>query len=213
MFSDMEVPKVPGPPPKHPSVRARRNDAKKDFTTLPLAGRGKKDAPAWPLLDDPSMVAARDLAQDRVAALQVELAECEDGRAKGRLRRELSKQEMAAAVLGLQIDQTRDAELELWEQLWAMPQAVMWEESHAGREVAQYVRWKIRAEQGDMKAAGEARQWSDRLGLNPLALLRLRVEIEQAAAAEDRGRKRRETQRSPRKPAAEDDPRAGLYAV
>lgn len=202
---------MPGPAPKHPSRRARANNPKADFTTLSAAGR-KGPAPAWPLLDDPSMVAARDLAQDRLASLEVEIAEAEDGRTKGRLRREFNKLEMSVAVLSLRIEQSRDAEVALWEQLWAMPQAVMWEESHAGREVAQYVRWKIRAEQGDMKAASEARQWSDRLGLNPLALLRLRVEIEQAAAAEDRGRKRRETQ-TPRKRSGGDDPRAGLYAV
>ena len=202
---------MPGPAPKHPSRRARANNPKADFTTLSAAGR-KGPAPEWPLLDDPSMVAARDLAQDRLAALEVEIAEAEDGRTKGRLRREFNKLQMSSAVLSLRIEQARDAEVALWGQLWAMPQAVMWEESHAHREVAQYVRWKIRAEQGDMKAASEARQWSDRLGLNPLALLRLRVEIEQAAAAEDRGRKRRETQ-SPRKRPGGDDPRAGLYAV
>ena len=200
-----------GPAPKHPSRRARANNPKADFTTLSAAGR-KGPAPEWPLLDDPSMVAARDLAQDRLASLEVEIAEAEDGRTKGRLRREFNKLQMSSAVLSLRIEQARDAEVALWGQLWAMPQAVMWEESHAHREVAQYVRWKIRAEQGDMKAASEARQWSDRLGLNPLALLRLRVEIEQAAAAEDRGRKRRETQ-SPRKRPGGDDPRAGLYAV
>lgn len=202
---------MPGPAPKHPSRRARANNPKADFTTLSAAGR-KGPAPEWPLLDDPSMVAARDLAQDRLASLEVEIAEAEDGRTKGRLRREFNKMQMSSAVMSLRIEQARDAEVALWGQLWAMPQAVMWEESHAHREVAQYVRWKIRAEQGDMKAASEARQWSDRLGLNPLALLRLRVEIEQAAAAEDRGRKRRETQ-SPRKRPGGDDPRAGLYAV
>lgn len=202
---------MPGPAPKHPSRRARANNPKADFTTLSAAGR-KGPAPEWPLLDDPSMVAARDLAQDRLASLEVEIAEAEDGRTKGRLRREFNKLQMSSAVMSLRIEQARDAEVALWGQLWAMPQAVMWEESHAHREVAQYVRWKIRAEQGDMKAASEARQWSDRLGLNPLALLRLRVEIEQAAAAEDRGRKRRETQ-SPRKRPGGDDPRAGLYAV
>ena len=202
---------MPGPAPKHPSRRARANNPKADFTTLSAAGR-KGPTPSWPLLDDPSMIAARDLAQDRLASLEVEIAEAEDGRTKGRLRREFNKMQMSSAVMSLQIEQARDAEVALWGQLWAMPQAVMWEESHAHREVAQYVRWKIRAEQGDMKAASEARQWSDRLGLNPLALLRLRVEIEQAAAAEDRGRKRRETQ-APRKRPGGDDPRAGLYAV
>lgn len=205
---------MPGPAPKHPSVRARRNDPKKDFTTLPLKGRDKP-APAWPLQDDPSMVAGRDVAMDRVSAIDMEIAECTDGRKKGRLSRERASLDMRIAVLTLQLEQARDAEVELWESLWTTPQAVMWEEAHAEREVAQYVRWKIRAEQGDLKAAGEARAWSDRLGLNPLALLRLRVEIEQAAAAEDRGRKRRETakEKRPASPGKGDDPRTGLYAV
>lgn len=205
---------MPGPAPKHPSrlSRARSVGARGDFTTLPLAGRDGP-VPDWPLFDDPSMVAARDLAEDRLAALEVEISECDDGRTKGRLRREQNKQQMALAVLSLRIEQARDAETELWGQLWGAPQAVMWDDAHAGREVAQYVRWKVRAEQGDLKAAAEARQWSDRLGLNPLALLRLRVEIEQAAAAEDRGRKRRETQRPARPAGGADDPRAGLYAV
>ena len=202
------------PIPKHPSVRARRNDAKKDFTTLSASGLDGP-APEWPLMDDPAMIAERDLSQDRVAELQVLLEEETDGRKKGRLRQELHRAELKAAVLGLKIEQARDAEVALWESLWATPQAVMWAESHAHREVAQYVRWKLRAEQGDLKAASEARQWSDRLGLNPLALLRLRVEIEQAEAAEERGRQRRggAPRKSPRKPGGGDDPRAGLYAV
>lgn len=203
-----------GPAPKHPSrlSRARSATGRADFTTLPLAGR-KGPIPVWPLLDDPSMVAARDLAQDRLAGLEVEIDEATDGRSKGRLRREQNKLEMQVAVLSLRIEQSRDAEAELWEQLWGTPQAVMWDDAHAGREVAQYVRWKIRAEQGDLKAASEARQWSDRLGLNPLALLRLRVEVEQAAAAEDRGRKRRGGAPRTASPSGGDDPRSGLYAV
>lgn len=202
-------------PPKHPSVRNRRNDPKKDFTTLPAGGLSGP-APSWPLMDDPSMVAELDLAQDRLASLEVEIAEAEDGRTKGRLRREQNKFEMLAAVLRLKLEQAREAEVALWDDLWGMPQAVMWAESHSFREVAQYVRWKIRAEQGDMKAASEARQLSDRLGLNPLALLRLRVEIEQAEAAEERGRQRRggTSKQKPKQSSGKgDDPRAGLYAV
>ena len=137
-------------PPKHPSVRARRNDPKKDFTTLSASGL-KGPAPAWPLLDDPTRTAHLELAQDRLAELEVEIAGAEDGRTKGRLRREQNKLEMSSAVLRLQIEQARDLEVALWDSLWAMPQAVMWSEAHAHREVAQYVRWKIRAEQGDMK--------------------------------------------------------------
>lgn len=204
---------MPGPPPKHPSVRARRNNPRKDFRSLPAAGRVGA-VPAWPLQDDVALVAELEYARDRVATLQVEVEQEDDGRKKGRLRRELNKLEMVVARLGLQIEQARDAEVALWEDLWRTPVAVMWEEAHAQREVAQYVRWKVRAEQGDLKAATEARLLSDRLGLNPLALLRLRAEIERTEEAEDRGRRRRErpAPSSPRRDGGE-DPRAGLHAV
>lgn len=201
-----------GPTPKHPSVRARRNNPKKDFRSLPAGGRTGK-VPAWPLQPDVEMTARLELARDRVASLQVELEEADDGRTKGRLRRELNKQEMTVATLSLQLEQAQDAEVGLWEELWVTPQAVMWDEAHALREVAQYVRWKIRAEQGDLKAATEARQLSDRLGLNPLALLRLRAEVEHVAEVEERGKKRRETAAQKPTPKRRDDPRGGLYAV
>lgn len=204
---------MPGPPPKHPSTRARRNDAKKDFTTLPLAGR-EGPPPAFPLRDDVFLTSEREVTRDRIASLQVEVETCEDARKKGRLKQALDRAEFREAFLTSQIEESRETERELWNTLWAMPQAVMWEASNAHREVAQYVRWKIRAEQGDLKAASEARQWSDRLGLNPLALLRLRVEIEQAEAAEDRGRRRRSGGGAgAKKPTSKGDPRAGLYAV
>lgn len=205
---------MPGPAPKHPSARARRNDMKKDFTTLPSKGRAGK-APAWPLLPDVHMVAERDLAQGRIESLQVEIDGAEDGRTKGRLRRQLAQAEQTAAVLTLQIDQAEAAETALWAELWSTPQAVMWEQSHAHRSVAQYVRWQIRADQGDLKAASEARAQADRLGLNPLALLRLRVEIERVDEVETRGSQRRATSKPA--PAAKDgakvDPRERLRSV
>lgn len=77
------------------------------------------------------------------------------------------------------------AEREMWERLWATPQAVVWEELGWTLEVALYCRCMAMAEQGDIKAAGEARQWSDRLGLNPAAMLRNRwkVDVPQAPAS------------------------------
>ncbi|MFE5309713.1 hypothetical protein [Isoptericola sp. NPDC056605] len=205
---------MPGPAPKHPSTRARRNNPKADFRTLPSKGRAGA-APAWPLQPDVDRVAARELAQDRVASLQVELGEAEDGRTKGRLRRELSKNEMLVATLTLQIEQATDAEVALWTELWATPQAVIWEEAQAHREVAQYVRWKIRAEQGNLAAGTEARMLSDRLGLNPLALLRLRAEVERTDEVEERGERRRQAPRTqrPKKDGGDDDPRGGLTVV
>lgn len=203
-----------GPPPKHPSVRARRNKPKADFRTLPSAGR-EGEPPPWPLQPDALMTAELEHARDRVAGLQVQIDESEDARQRGRLRREMHRLELTITQLSLQLEQAADAEVALWSELWATPQAVMWEESHASREVAQYVRWKIRAEQGDMKAAAEARQLSDRLGLNPLALLRLRAEVQHVDEVEDKGRKRRESTAAPKpkRRSGGDDPRAGLYAV
>lgn len=205
---------MPGPPPKHPSIRARRNNPKNDFRSLPSEGR-EGPVPRWPLLPDVVMSARLELARDRVASLQAELEGEDDGRAKGRLRRELNKNELLVAELQLQLEQANDLETALWSDLWSIPQAVIWEEAHAYREVAQYVRWKVRAEQGDLKSASEARQLSDRLGLNPLALMRLRAEVEHADEVEDRGNRRRSsTAPRERKPGGEpDDPRAGLYAV
>jgi hypothetical protein len=203
---------MPGPPPKHPSVRQRRNDVKKDFRVL--TGR-EGEAPPWPLRPDVQQTATLELMQDRVARLQVEIEETTDGRKRGRLKRELDKLEPAALILKLQIEQAVDEEKELWTELWSFPQAQLWEENRSHREVAQYVRWKVRAEQGDLAAGKEARMLSDRLGLNDLALLRLRAEVEHVDKAEDEGERRRE-RKAPAKSQGKkkpDDPRGFLSAV
>lgn len=64
-----------------------------------------------------------------------------------------------------------------WGRIWRTPQAAAWVRLGWTHDVALYVRWLAMAELGDMKAAGEARQWSDRLGLNPAAMLRNRWKI------------------------------------
>jgi hypothetical protein len=69
----------------------------------------------------------------------------------------------------------------------------------------------VAGEQGDLDAAKEARMLSDRLGLNPLALSRLRLEIEHADEVVAKGEERRRKQAPKR--SDEDDPRRGLFAV
>lgn len=205
---------MPGPAPKHPSVRARRNDPRKDFRVVKgLSG----EVPKWPLQPDVVMSAMLETQRDRIASMQVELEDCTDGRSRAAVKRRLHKAELECTTLALQIAQAQDAETGLWNELWSYPQAVLWEEMHSHREVAQYVRWKIRAEQGNLDAGKEARMLSDRLGLNPLALQKLRAEVEQADKAEAEGEKRRgatpakkTTARSRKKP---DDPRGFLSAV
>ena len=83
-----------------------------------------------------------------------------------------------------------DHEVGVWESLWALPQAKAWEMLQIPpRVVALYVRFSVRAE-GDgaeaTKAATEARQAEDRLGLNPAAMLRNRWRIKADDLAEKR---------------------------
>ena len=87
-----------GPPPKHPSVRARRNKPKADFRTLPSAGR-EGEPPPWPLQPDALMTAELEHARDRVAGLQVQIDESEDVRQRGRLRREMHRLELTITQL------------------------------------------------------------------------------------------------------------------
>jgi hypothetical protein len=82
-------------------------------------------------------------------------------------------------------------EKQLWRKLWATPMAVAWERLGWEEQVARYVRVLLVAEQPNlsMPALAEARQMEDRLGLNPLALVRLRWEVvpdELAVAREER---------------------------
>jgi hypothetical protein len=73
-------------------------------------------------------------------------------------------------------------EWELWRVLWKLPQAEQWDRLAAHHSVAVYVRLFTLTEQGDLKAASEARQWSDRLGLNPAAMRQQRWKVEPAEA-------------------------------
>lgn len=72
----------------------------------------------------------------------------------------------------------QERELEIWAKIWATPQAVVWERLGWLLEVALYVRLLAAAERSaDTKSLAEARMWSDRLGLNPAAMLRNRWKI------------------------------------
>lgn len=200
---------MPGPPPKAPGTRARRN-ASPAIVYLPADGRSGA-TPRWPLLDDVTMQVQARHAEDRAERIRDEMNETEDKRSLRRLERSLDSALQEASVLREKMTMLRATEIELWEELWATPQADMWERLAFTREVAQYVRWKVKGEMGDLDAAKEARAWSDRLGLNPLAMLRLRFEIEKTDEAVDRGTRRRANSPKPRT-ANGSDPRALLSA-
>jgi hypothetical protein len=82
--------------------------------------------------------------------------------------------------------QPSPVELRKWERLWALPQAVAWETLEWADAVARYVLILTMANLCDPKMLAEARQMEDRLGLNPLALLRLRWEIVDEEEARER---------------------------
>jgi hypothetical protein len=179
------------------------------MTKLPAAGR-RKQPPKWPLPEDVTTSTRLRRAERKVGELEEKLTGRVPARQARTLRRELDDAQAITEVLRAQLEHQRKAEAQLWAELWKTPQATIWEQLAWPREVAQYVRWKVRAELGDLDAGKEARQWSDRLGLNPMALLRLRWEVEQVDAAESRGRQRRQTQKTA---APAQDPRTVLSVV
>lgn len=208
---------MPGPAPKHPSRRQRRNAPNSGFASIPAEGR-QGTIPDWPLEPDAELTARAEDAQDAVSRLEDEIEQCDDGRRLGRLRRQLDQARTREAVATNLWDRQCEIELELWNQLWSTPQATMWEASPAyARMLAQFVRWNVRGEQGDLKAAREARIRAKDFGLTPLTLMGLKVEVERAGDAETKGQRRRASQpvvpsTSGDKPKSA-DPRAGLYAV
>ena len=84
-------------------------------------------------------------------------------------------------------------ELQFWTRLWTTPVSVAWEDLGWNDVVARYARLMAIAEAPNSPGVvlTEVRQLEDRLGLSPMALLRLRWEIvssEDAPAATDDGK-------------------------
>lgn len=202
-----------GPAPKHPSVRARRNAPSSHLIQLPAEGR-KGEAPAWPLAADRDLRATVDRAETEAALVEDAIAH-EDGEARQQLRREWRRAVAALEVALSDLRVTEQEELKLWATLWALPQAVAWERLGYLHEVAQYVRWKVRAELGELAASRESRMIGDRLGLTPASMLHLRWEVvadELAGKRADPPPRRRAARKAgpaKKKP----DPRKALKAV
>lgn len=80
------------------------------------------------------------------------------------------------------------AERRVWVELWATPQAVMWERLGWLRVVARYARVLLEAEERDAApmARAEARQLEDKLGLTPKAMRLLLWEVVADEVAERR---------------------------
>lgn len=174
-----------GPAPKPADRRARRN-AGPAMTALPAEGRTGK-APRWPLIADIETKARRDIAVAKVESLEYELEQLlAVGLPIGSVEHRLETYRERLAIYEVRLKEQRRIEAALWRDIWRTPAAAQWERLGWTREVAQYVRFKVLTELGDMDAAKEARQWSDRLGLSPLAMLRLHWEIPADEVSEKR---------------------------
>lgn len=198
-----------GPAPKPANQRQRRN-ATVAMTRLPMEGR-KGRTPKWPLIPDVALTVKHRLAEAKVEKLRYDLNEAlDEGRPGGAIERRLDHALEVAAICETQLREQRAMEQQLWRDLWKLPQAVQWERLKWLRDVAQYVRFKTLGELGDLNAAKEARQWSDRLGLTPMAMLRLRWEV---AVDETAQRRQARAESQVEKPAKAADPYATLRAV
>lgn len=177
-----------GPPPDPHALRRDRPSDKDGWTTLPAQGYDGK-IPAWPLIDDVALRAKRDIARRAADGVAAEIEDETDSRKRAGLRKKAKDAEEQVTILDRQIEAQRQLEASLWKDLWRTPQAAVWIRLGWRRDVAQYVRHKVMGELGSLDDAKEARQWSDRLGLNPAAMLRNRWRIaadEVAAKRADR---------------------------
>jgi len=165
-----------GPPPDPNALRRDRPSDKDGWTLLPANGY-TGEVPGWPLLEDITMAAERDLALEKAQNITDELAALDVGRERTQLQRKLEATNRVIAILDRRLDAQRELETAVWSAMWRTPQAAVWIRQGWIRDVAQYVRHKVLGELGSINDAKEARQWSDRLGLNPAAMLRNRWRI------------------------------------
>jgi hypothetical protein len=132
---------------------------------------------------DRSTATAITLGERQVEQLEAEVDQAANARDRAGARRRLNVAIEALEVARIEAELQRKEETAMWRQIWRTPQAVEWERLHWTREVALYVRHKVKAEGGTLAHATEARHLSDRLGLTPMALARLRWAISTDASA------------------------------
>lgn len=174
---------MPGPDQKHPDHRARRNTTAVVFVQLPAAGRAGR-APAFPLPDDQALSIEVQLARAAIRTARDNEAKAETARQRADARKAVTRGEQRLARAQVELKASKAQEAALWRDLWKTPQATQWEKLGWTRDVAQYVRHKVKAESGSLDHAKEARMQADRLGLTPLAMRNLKWEIAAAPAKE-----------------------------
>ena len=106
-------------------------------------------------------------------------------------------------------EQFHERELEVWAAIWRTPQAEAWHRNGWGHDAALYVRYLVLGEAGSLDSAKEARMWSDRLGLNPAAMLKNRWRVRPDEVSEQRKTKASPATKARRRLKVADDAVAG----
>jgi hypothetical protein len=114
--------------------------------------------------------------------------------------RDMEKSKPADEQDGASARKIDDRELMIWRQIWKTPQATQWARMGWTYDVGLYVRMMVGGETGNMKAAQEARFWSDRLGLTQASMLRNRWKI----MTDEVGEKRQATRAAAKPPSSRD---------
>jgi len=167
---------MPGPPPKDPSVRARKN-ATLPMVDLPASGYQRR-APNWPLIENATIRLRATALKLNEEDLREEMVNGElTGARRDQVKQKIAKTREERLHMEALLEASREHEVKLWKQLWKTPMAIMWHKLGWERDVALYVRLQIQAEMGDIEAAREARARGETLGMTHASLLRLRWRI------------------------------------
>lgn len=158
-------------PAKDPTALRRVRDAK-EWVKLSRDARAGKPTPPWPL-DAPIAVQTHiEWLAEHVDELRSQWAAAEDGRTANALAKKLEKAsenlKIAEAIEG----KREEREHKLWAELWAYPQAAVWDADFQHLNVAVYVRLFLEASQPGAKSADRTtlRQYADMLMLTEPSL-------------------------------------------
>lgn len=165
-----------GPPP-NPTSRRQVSAQANTWTDLPAGGYDGA-IPDWPIVTN-EQVAAHILNHP-------------DGKVDKKI------------PMGSDAERLDSREAEVWASIWHSPQAAAWALNGWTHDIALYVRYLVKGEFGDLDSAKEARMWSDRLGLNPTAMLKNRWRVKADEVEQKRSEKKKATPSKRLKVAASD---------
>jgi hypothetical protein len=168
-----------GPQPDPNALRRERDQG--EWIELPPEGRSGP-VPAWPLPEDVRTVAVIEMMERKAIELRDLWAAEEDGRKASALARKLDATERSVVEMRAVLAMVERLELDLWAELWALPQACMWERQSQNLEVAIYCRRLCEAQErgSAVNLSTLVRQMADSLGLTTPGLRANRWRIERA---------------------------------